>query len=130
MEIISNDGRQKLNISVINTHLFVFHECGFEFTTQRKRRVTVQWWNPATWWGFEWVNSNRVLQPAITDLKFFMGNGTERNPVDFALSNTRTVGHFKSSAVSVNVANPPANNVSWITSVTLTFEYDGRSRSI
>ena len=123
--IISNNGNHKLTISTINNHLFIYHECGFEFTTYVKRRIIFQAWNPATWGGgFKWVQSNNAMQPNILDLQFIMGNGTIRNPNDFNPTQTRRVGHYKTSAVSINATDPAQNDVSWITNVSLRFAYE------
>ena len=129
--ITSQNGRQRLIISTINTHIPFFNECGMEFNTLRRRRKNYVWWNPATWGGgFEWVNSNSVLQPNITSFLFFMGDGTQRNPMDFNLTTNQNTGYFKTSAVSINVSNPPGNDVSWITRVTLDFDYENRNYNL
>lgn len=126
--IKSRNGRNRLIISTINAHLASFHECGYEYETQIRRRKNFQWWNPFSWGGgFEWVSSNNALQPNITSFLFFMGNGNQRNPIDFFLTESASVGKYKTSAMSVNVSNPPANDVSWITRVTLDFEYENRT---
>ncbi len=129
--IKSSDKKQKLIISTINTHIPFFNECGLDYKTQKRRKVTFVWWNPATWGGgYEWKDSNDVLQPGSLNLLFFMGNGTQRNPMDFNLTNSTDVGYFKTTAVSANVSNPPQNDVSWITRVTLSFEYEGKTYNI
>ena len=129
--ITSRNGRNRLIISTINTHIPLFHECGYEYETQIRRRKNYQWWNPFSWGGgFEWVSSNNALQPAITSFLFFMGNGNQRNPIDFLLTESVSVGKYKTSAISANVSNPPANDVSWITRVTLDFEYENRTYNL
>lgn len=129
--ITSRNGRNRLIISTINTHIPFFHECGYEYETQIRRRKTYQWWNPFSWGGgFEWVSSNNALQPDITSFLFFLGNGNQRNPNDFFLTQSVSVGKFKTSAISVNASNPPANDVSWITRVAINFEYENRNFNI
>jgi hypothetical protein len=129
--ILSNDRKQRLIISTINTHLAIFHECGMEYKTQKKRKKIFQIFNPTTWGGgYEWIDSNSVLQPNIKTFSFFMGNRSPRNPFDFNLTKTTNVGFYKNSAVSINVSNPPANDVSWITDVTLSFDYENDTFNI
>lgn len=129
--IISQNRRQRLIISTINTHLPLFNECGMEFYTQIRRRKNYVWWNPATWGGgFEWINSNTAIQPNIISFLFFRADGAPRNPTEFNLTTEQNTGYFKTSAYSSNVSNPAANDVSRVINVTLEFEYDGRNNNL
>jgi len=99
---ISTDRKNRLIISTILNHWVLFHEAGFEYTTEKKRKVEFVWWNPSTWSGEKWEKSRNAIQPSITEFKFIQGRNTERDPMDFSVSvpNRRDfTGHFKSSCV-------------------------------
>ncbi|MBK7640714.1 MAG: hypothetical protein IPJ22_11945 [Bacteroidetes bacterium] len=86
MTLYSNRGQYRLTISTILTHLVVFHEAGFEYSLERKINLPYVWWNPSTYFGYEWRKSSRPTAPNITEFTFIQGADIKRNPFDFNVS--------------------------------------------
>jgi hypothetical protein len=132
----SNRGKDRITISTILTHLPFFHEAGFEFKTERKKRVGSVWWNPFTWAGFEWVESAAVNQPSINNFVFIQGADHRKDPSDFLVVNTpdnmvNFVGHFKSSCVLVGSTGATGSrNADSVTNVEIDFTYNGIQRTL
>ena len=55
--LLANDGRDRLVIRTICTHLVFFHEAGFEFRSERKQ-------------GFRWIPCDEAEQPVDLDCRF------------------------------------------------------------
>lgn len=141
----ANNGNDKLIISTILTHLIAFNEAGYEFSTERKRRVSVEWWNPTTWGGFRWERSNRAIQPIINDIAFIMAR-TRRNPFDFRSKEVKEVGYYKLSCFQfginagtsgVGLGDGRSNNDTYylpiaqnVSNINVLFSYDGSDHSI
>ena len=92
-ELYSTRRNDRLIITTILTNLVFFHEAGFEFRTERKEALKVEWWNPSTWGGHRWVATDQANQPNILEFIFMQGPNA-RNPADFAVSNTDGRGYF------------------------------------
>lgn len=145
---VSKGGGERLVISTICTHLPFFHEAGFEFRTERRRRVPPRLWNPATWTGFVWSVTGEAAQPTGLRCVFFQGDGAEREPADFAATAQRGDGYLKLSCDHMvsrlhcvhvvrgeqprSVAPPdmPCNDARSVTDVRLHFTYDGQAHTI
>ncbi|WP_434994282.1 hypothetical protein [Arthrobacter sp. Ld5] len=145
--LTSNGGDDRLVISTICTHLAVFHEAGYEFTTERKRRVTSVWWDPSTWGsGFRWRKSNSAAQPTILEYTFIQGQDVRRDPSEFYVASTQHTGYFKSSCVywfvstssssdprnpaPSNSPNDLGNDARSVNDVIVRFSYNGQERSL
>jgi hypothetical protein len=140
----SHGNDHRLVISTICTHLVAFHEAGFEFRTERKQQVTVVAWNPFTWGGgYEWRKSNSAEQPSILEYSFIQGTDIVRSPADFAVTETRNTGSFKSSCSYLfggisndsrtNPVDPPddlGNDARSVNDVVVRYRYNGQDRTI
>ena len=86
----SGNGNDRLVVSTICTHLPFFHEAGFEFRTERRQRLSIALWNPATWRGERWAPGVDTLQPIGLRCIFIQRGNIERDPLDFdATTETR-----------------------------------------
>ncbi|MBK7504890.1 MAG: hypothetical protein IPI52_07375 [Bacteroidetes bacterium] len=147
MTLYSNRGQYRLTISTILTHLVVFHEAGFEYSLERKVNLPYVWWNPSTYFGYEWRKSSRPTAPNITEFTFIQGADIKRNPFDFNVSRISEKGYFKSSCIFVSggisgsdsdgVTGPNTgnfdnlgNDARSINKVKLKFTFDGIEREL
>lgn len=140
-------GDERLVISTICTHLPFFHEAGFQFRTERRQRVPVTPWNPATWRGERWTASAEAVQPSGLDCIFIQGGDIERDPADFGVTTEARDGVVKMSCeymlsrahcVDVVRADQPASvsaaretdDARSVVNVRLRFTYDGQEREL
>ena len=144
----ANHGNDRLVISTICTHLVFFHEGGFEFRTERKQRTRVAPWNPATWRGFNWIQSDDAEQPVGMQCTFTRRTGVNGSSSDFGVTQQSTTGFFKSSCdylalrphcIYVAVGDfsqsspdspAPGNDARSVKNVVLQFTYGGQERTL
>jgi hypothetical protein len=70
----SNDGKLHVKVATIHTDIAgQYVEWGAEAWRDRKHRLTPVWWNPFTWWGYEWRREGSP--PSFTDVAFFRSDG-------------------------------------------------------
>jgi hypothetical protein len=129
----SNSGNHRLTISTILTHAVVFHEAGYEITTEIRRRVRSDWWNPFSWSRYRWDKRDDASQPYIAQVLFIQGVDINRNPDDFAVSLSSSEGYRKVSCIYGNIGSTPAdlgNDARSVNNISITFGYNGITRTL
>lgn len=140
MELFSENGKCRLTISTILNHLIAFHEAGFEYKLEEKIKIPYVWWNPATFFGYEWRKTNKFTPPDIRTFVFIQGADIQRNPFDFNVSRIQETGYYKSSCIyfgigfdgGPTVANQSnlGNDARSINRIILKFRFNGTNREI
>jgi hypothetical protein len=83
---LANEGKDRLVIRTICTHLVFFHEAGYEFRTQRRL-------------GARWIASDEAEQPADLDCRFNDGI----NAAAFGATPQSGIGFFKLTAEVLSI---------------------------
>ena len=84
--LLSNDGRDRLVIQTICTHLIFFHEAGYEFRTERRQ-------------GSRWIASDDAEQPRDLDCRFNDGI----DAAAFGATPQSGVGFFRLTCESMSI---------------------------
>jgi hypothetical protein len=139
----ANDGNDRLIVSTIRTRLVFFHEAGVAVSSERKVRMRVVWWKPATWRGFQWRRSADAEQPRNLRCLF---NGSV-DPAAFGATAETSPGYFKLACDSLAIrrhcvwvaqgdGTPSADAASVdrraadVRDVELHFDYGGEARTV
>ena len=140
---LANSGDDRLVVSTICTHLFFFHEAGFEYRTERKVITRFAWWSPATWRGFKWRKAGDAAQPR--DMRCIFNHGAD--PLAFGVTSQSSPGYFKLSCDDLFVrrhcvwvvgSNPAqsdpepavADGARKVREISLRFTYDGQTQAV
>jgi hypothetical protein len=140
---LASGGGDRLVVSTICTHLVFFHEAGFEYRTERRRRVPVAWWNPASWRGYRWARSNDAEQPRKMRCTF----NQDADPSDFGATPQAAPGFLKLTCESLSIRRhcvwvavgeptprghtmPAGHAAQDVRDVVLNFVYDGKERML
>ncbi len=70
----SDDGKVHVKVSTIHTDIAAFVEWGAEAWREKRHKISVVWWNPWTWGGYEW---RREGTPPDFSVRFFRANNSE-----------------------------------------------------
>ena len=142
--LLANTGNDRLVMSTIRTHLIFFHEAGYQYVTERKRRHPVVLWNPLTWRGFAWVRSQEAEQPRDVHCTF----NKDGQPSVYGATVQSTVGLVRMSCEYLSirrhcvwmvaggepaqaVATPPAGDgARTVRDVSVRFGYAGRDYTL